>query len=114
MPLELEDGIETSLDHGHVVIADISSCTNTSNPQVMVAAELVAKKAYEAGLETEHSLNTSLAPGSNVLTEYLGKSGLTEHLDRQGFNLFGYGRTACIGNSGPLPEEMSSAVNDND
>ena len=110
----LEDGTETELDHGHVVIAAITSCTNTSNPSVMLGAGLVAKKACEAGLQTKPWVKTSLAPGSKVVTEYLDKSGMTEFLDRQGFNLVGYGCTTCIGNSGPLPEEISSVINDND
>ena len=112
--LTLESGTETELDHGHVVIAAITSCTNTSNPSVMLGAGLVAKKAVEAGLETKPWVKTSLAPGSKVVTEYLDKSGLTEYLDKQGFNLVGYGCTTCIGNSGPLPEEISKAIDDND
>jgi aconitate hydratase len=112
--LKLEDGTETELDHGHVVIAAITSCTNTSNPSVMLGAGLVAQKAYEAGLETKPWVKTSLAPGSKVVTEYLDKSGMTEFLDKQGFNLVGYGCTTCIGNSGPLPEPVSQAVNEAD
>ena len=112
--VELEDGTETELDHGRVVIAAITSCTNTSNPSVMVGAGLLAKKAVERGLESKPWVKTSLAPGSTVVTDYLDQAGLTEHLDKLGFNLVGYGCTTCIGNSGPLPEEISKVVNDND
>src|SRR5829696_4258627 len=112
--LNLEDGTETELDHGHVVIAAITSCTNTSNPSVMLGAGLVAKKACEAGLETKPWVKTSLAPGSKVVTEYLEKAGLTEYLDKQRFNLVGYGCTTCIGTSGPLPDEISQAIEAND
>ncbi|CAN5542767.1 iron-regulated aconitate hydratase Acn [soil metagenome] len=112
--IKLEDGTEVELDHGRVVIAAITSCTNTSNPSVMVAAGLVAKKAAEKGLDSKPWVKTSLAPGSTVVTEYLERSGLDEHLDKLGFNLVGYGCTTCIGNSGPLPEEISAAVSDND
>jgi aconitate hydratase len=110
----LEDGTETELDHGRVVIAAITSCTNTSNPTVMVGAGLLAKKAVERGLESKSWVKTSLAPGSTVVTDYLDQAGLTEYLDKLGFNLVGYGCTTCIGNSGPLPEEISKVVNDND
>ncbi|MGZ5340604.1 MAG: aconitate hydratase AcnA, partial [Solirubrobacterales bacterium] len=110
---ELESGEKVELDHGDVVIAAITSCTNTSNPAVMVAAGLVAKKAVERGLSRPPWVKTSLAPGSTVVTEYLEKAGLTEYLDALQFNLVGYGCTTCIGNSGPLPEEISKAVNDN-
>ncbi len=110
----LEDGTETELDHGRVVIAAITSCTNTSNPTVMVGAGLLAKKAVERGLERKPWVKTSLAPGSTVVTDYLEQAGLTEYLDQLGFNLVGYGCTTCIGNSGPLPEEISKVVNDND
>jgi aconitate hydratase len=112
--LTLEDGTDTELDHGHVVIAAITSCTNTSNPSVMLGAGLVAKKACEAGIRTKPWVKTSLAPGSKVVTDYLEQSGLTEYLDRQGFNLVGYGCTTCIGNSGPLPDEISQAIEEND
>ncbi len=112
--LTLEDGTETDLDHGRVVIAAITSCTNTSNPSVMVAAGLLAKKAVERGLASKPWVKTSLAPGSTVVTEYLERAGLTEHLDRLGFNLVGYGCTTCIGNSGPLSAEISEAVNEHD
>ena len=110
----LEDGTETELDHGRVVIAAITSCTNTSNPTVMVGAGLLAKKAVERGLGSKPWVKTSLAPGSTVVTDYLDQAGLTEYLDKLGFNLVGYGCTTCIGNSGPLPEEISKVVNDND
>jgi aconitate hydratase len=99
-----------SLEHGAVVVAAITSCTNTSNPSVMIGAGLVAKKAVERGLTTKPWVKTSLAPGSKVVTDYLDKAGLTPYLDQLGFNLVGYGCTTCIGNSGPLPEEVSSAV----
>ena len=112
--VKLEDGTETELDHGRVVIAAVTSCTNTSNPTVMIGAGLLAKKAVERGLASQPWVKTSLAPGSMVVTDYLEKAGLTEHLDQLGFNLVGYGCTTCIGNSGPLPEEISKVVNDND
>ena len=98
------------LSHGSVVIAAITSCTNTSNPSVMIAAGLLAKKAVERGLSAKSWVKTSLAPGSKVVTEYLRQSGLQEPLDRLGFNLVGYGCTTCIGNSGPLPEPVAQAV----
>jgi aconitate hydratase len=110
----LEDGTETNVDHGRVVIAAITSCTNTSNPSVMVGAGLLARKAIERGLDARPWVKTSLAPGSTVVTDYLDRSGLTEYLDRLGFNLVGYGCTTCIGNSGPLPEAISEAVNEHD
>jgi aconitate hydratase len=112
--VQLESGETVQLDHGHVVIAAITSCTNTSNPSVMLGAGLLAKKAVERGLRRQPWVKTSLAPGSTVVTEYLEKSGLHEYLDELQFNLVGYGCTTCIGNSGPLPEEISKAVNDND
>ncbi len=114
VPVTLEDGTEVQLDHGRVVIAAITSCTNTSNPSVMLAAGLLAKKAVERGLSRRPWVKTSLAPGSTVVTDYLRQAGLDEFLDALGFNLVGYGCTTCIGNSGPLPEEISKAVNDND
>ena len=114
VPVILEDGTETELDHGRVVIAAITSCTNTSNPSVMLGAGLLAKKAVEAGLERKPWVKTSLAPGSTVVTEYLERAGLDEYLDKLGFNLVGYGCTTCIGNSGPLPEAISEAVSEND
>jgi aconitate hydratase len=110
----LEDGTETSLDHGHVVIAAITSCTNTSNPSVMLGAGILARNAAQKGLTVKPWVKTSLAPGSKVVTEYLERAGLTEYLDELGFNLVGYGCTTCIGNSGPLPPEISASVQDND
>ena len=107
-------GKDYSIDHGAVTIASITSCTNTSNPSVMLAAGLLAKKAVEKGLKAKPWVKTSLAPGSKVVTDYYEKSGLTTYLDELGFNLVGYGCTTCIGNSGPLDEEISSAVNDGD
>lgn len=107
-------GKDYSIDHGAVTIASITSCTNTSNPSVMLAAGLLAKKAVEKGLKAKPWVKTSLAPGSKVVTDYYDKSGLTTYLDKLGFNLVGYGCTTCIGNSGPLDEEISSAVNDGD
>ncbi len=101
---------ECELRHGAVVIAAITSCTNTSNPAVMVGAGLVAKKAVEKGLQVKPWVKTSLAPGSKVVTDYLAKSGLDTYLDMLGFNLVGYGCTTCIGNSGPLPPEVSEAI----
>ncbi|MEZ4703628.1 MAG: aconitate hydratase AcnA [Bdellovibrionota bacterium] len=98
------------VEHGSVVIAAITSCTNTSNPYVMVAAGLVAKKAVEKGLKTKPWVKTSLAPGSKVVTDYLNKSGLTAYLDKLGFQTVGYGCTTCIGNSGPLPEDIEKAI----
>ncbi|MCC7042917.1 MAG: aconitate hydratase AcnA [Acidobacteria bacterium] len=102
--------VETQLEHGSVVIAAITSCTNTSNPSVMIGAGLVARKAVERGLTRKPWVKTSLAPGSKVVTEYLNKAGLTPYLDQLGFNLVGYGCTTCIGNSGPLPEEIAAEV----
>ncbi len=103
---------ETQLEHGSVVIAAITSCTNTSNPSVMIGAGLVAKKAVERGLTRKPWVKTSLAPGSKVVTDYLRKSGLDAYLDQLGFNLVGYGCTTCIGNSGPLPDEISGEINE--
>ncbi|MFF5138884.1 aconitate hydratase AcnA [Streptomyces sp. NPDC013157] len=108
------DGSTYEIDHGAVTVAAITSCTNTSNPYVMVAAALVAKKAVEKGLTRKPWVKTTLAPGSKVVTDYFEKAGLTPYLDKVGFNLVGYGCTTCIGNSGPLPEEVSKAVNDHD
>jgi aconitate hydratase len=110
----LEDGTQTSVDHGSVVIAAITSCTNTSNPSVMVGAALLAKKAVEAGLSTKPWVKTTLAPGSKVVMDYYERAGLVPYLDKLGFNLVGYGCTTCIGNSGPLPEAISAAVDEND
>jgi aconitate hydratase len=114
VPVTLEDGEEVELDHGRVVIAAITSCTNTSNPSVMIGAGLLARKAVERGLDSKPWVKTSLAPGSTVVTDYLKQSGLDEYLDQLGFNLVGYGCTTCIGNSGPLPEAISEAVNEKD
>ncbi len=105
---------ETEVSDGAVVIAAITSCTNTSNPAVMVGAGLLAKRAIERGLHTKPWVKTSLAPGSKVVTDYLSKAGLQPYLDRLGFNLVGYGCTTCIGNSGPLPEAVAHAVAEND
>ncbi|GAA4283842.1 iron-regulated aconitate hydratase Acn [Brevibacterium daeguense] len=102
------------VDHGDVVIAAITSCTNTSNPSVMVGAALLAKKAVERGLKTRPWVKTTLAPGSRIVTDYFDRSGLTPYLEELGFNLVGYGCTTCIGNSGPLIPEVSRAVNDQD
>src|SRR5829696_5289475 len=102
------------LDHGAVVIAAITSCTNTSNPSVMIGAALVAKKAVERGLTRKPWVKTTLAPGSKVVSDYYDRSGLTPYLDKLGFNLVGYGCTTCIGNSGPLIPEVSAAVQEND
>ena len=113
-PVTLADGTETTLDHGHVVIAAITSCTNTSNPSVMLGAGLLARNAVQRGLRTKPWVKTSLAPGSKVVTEYYERSGLDVFLDQLGFNLVGYGCTTCIGNSGPLPEEVSKVVNEQD
>jgi aconitate hydratase len=110
----LEDGTEVELDHGRVVIAAITSCTNTSNPSVMLGAGLLAKNAVERGLSRKPWVKTSLAPGSKVVTEYLDRSGLTEFLEQLDFNLVGYGCTTCIGNSGPLPDAISNAIQEND
>jgi aconitate hydratase len=110
----LSDGTETGLDHGHVVIAAITSCTNTSNPSVMLGAGLLARNAVQRGLKVKPWVKTSLAPGSKVVTEYLKRAGLTEYLDALGFNLVGYGCTTCIGNSGPLPDQISEAVDEHD
>ncbi|MET8310988.1 aconitate hydratase [Micromonospora sp. NPDC005173] len=108
------DGVEYELDHGAVVIAAITSCTNTSNPQVMIGAALLARNAVEKGLTRKPWVKTTLAPGSKVVMDYYERAGLTPYLDKLGFNLVGYGCTTCIGNSGPLPEEVSAAVNEKD
>ncbi|MEV4826374.1 aconitate hydratase [Micromonospora sp. NPDC049274] len=108
------DGVEYELDHGAVVIAAITSCTNTSNPQVMIGAALLARNAVEKGLTRKPWVKTTLAPGSKVVMDYYERAGLTPYLDKLGFNLVGYGCTTCIGNSGPLPEEVSAAVNEHD
>ena len=104
------NGAETELDHGHVVIASITSCTNTSNPSVMLAAALLAKNAVDKGLASKPWVKTSLAPGSKVVTDYYEKAGVTPYLEKLGFHLVGYGCTTCIGNSGPLPEAVSAGV----
>ena len=108
------DGLEVEIDHGAVTIAAITSCTNTSNPSVMIGAALVAKKAVERGLTRKPWVKTTLAPGSKVVSDYYDRSGLTPYLDKLGFNLVGYGCTTCIGNSGPLIPEVSAAVQEND
>ncbi len=112
--MTLADGTSFELDHGAVTIAAITSCTNTSNPSVMIGAALLAKKAVEKGLQRKPWVKTTLAPGSKVVSDYYEKSGLTPYLDKLGFNLVGYGCTTCIGNSGPLIPEVSAAVNEND
>jgi len=106
--------VKNALKHGSVVIAAITSCTNTSNPSVLMAAGLLAKKAVERGLQTPAWVKTSLAPGSKVVTDYLSKAGLLTYLEKLKFNLVGYGCTTCIGNSGPLPTEVSQAIDEND
>jgi aconitate hydratase len=114
-PAEPPVGVdEDQVRDGSVVIAAITSCTNTSNPSVMLAAGLLARKAVEAGLETKPWVKTSLAPGSRVVTDYLDRAGLTPYLEKLGFALVGYGCTTCIGNSGPLPEEVAAAIDDRD
>jgi aconitate hydratase len=114
VPVTLADGTQAELDHGHVVVAAITSCTNTSNPFVMVGAGLLAKRAVERGLTSRPWVKTSLAPGSKVVIDYYERAGLLPYLDKLGFDLVGFGCTTCIGNSGPLPAEISAAVNDND
>ncbi len=113
-PVTLEDGTRTEVTDGSVVIAAITSCTNTSNPSVMIGAALVARKAVEAGLQRKPWVKTTLAPGSKVVMDYYERAGLTPYLEKLGFNLVGFGCTTCIGNSGPLPEAISAAVADND
>ncbi|HNC93387.1 MAG TPA: aconitate hydratase AcnA, partial [Solirubrobacterales bacterium] len=110
----LEDGTSFDLDHGRVVIAAITSCTNTSNPYVMVGAGLLARNALAKGLSRKPWVKTSLAPGSTVVTDYLDNAGLTQYLDQLQFNLVGYGCTTCIGNSGPLAPEISAAIDEKD
>ena len=112
--ITLADGTETELDHGHVAIASITSCTNTSNPSVMMAAAMLAKNAVEKGLQVKPWVKTSMAPGSQVVTGYYDKTGMWPYLEELGYHLVGYGCTTCIGNSGPLPEEVSAAVNEHD
>jgi len=113
-PVRLASGEQAELDHGHVVIAAITSCTNTSNPSVMLGAGLLARNAVARGLRVKPWVKTSLAPGSKVVTEYLDRAGLTEPLEALGFNLVGYGCTTCIGNSGPLPDEVAEVVRERD
>ena len=113
-PVTLADGTSCVLDHGAVAIAAITSCTNTSNPSVMVAAALLAKNAVDKGLNRKPWVKTTLAPGSKVVMDYYDRAGLTPYLDKLGFNLVGYGCTTCIGNSGPLLDEISAAVNESD
>ena len=108
------NGHATSVQNGAVVIASITSCTNTSNPSVMIGAALLAKKAVEKGLTSKPWVKTTLAPGSKVVTDYYDKAGLTTYMEKLGFNLVGYGCVTCIGNSGPLPVEISKAINEND
>ena len=105
---------ESRIGHGSVLIAAITSCTNTSNPSVMLAAGLLAKKAVERGLSVDPAVKTSLAPGSRVVTDYLDKTGLQPYLDQLGFNLVGYGCTTCIGNSGPLHPKIEKAISEHD
>jgi aconitate hydratase len=113
-PIKLGDGTEYTLDHGAVAVAAITSCTNTSNPSVMLAAGLLARNANAKGLKSKPWVKTTLAPGSKVVTDYYAKAGLTEELEKLGFYTVGYGCTVCIGNTGPLIDEVSAAVNDND
>ena len=108
------EGTDFNIKDGDIVIAAITSCTNTSNPSVMIGAGLLAKKAHEKGLKIKPWVKTSLAPGSQVVTDYLEKAGLNKYLDELGFNLVGYGCTTCIGNSGPLNQNISDAINKND
>ncbi len=114
IPVKMADGNEFDLKHGAVTVASITSCTNTSNPSVMLGAALVAKKAYEKGLRPKPWVKTTVAPGSQVVTDYYEKSGLQQYLDALGFNTVGYGCVTCIGNTGPLIPEVSQAVNDHD
>jgi len=113
-PVTLADGSEFELDHGAVTIAAITSCTNTSNPSVMIAAALVAKNAVDRGMQRKPWVKTTLAPGSKVVVDYYDRAGLTPYLDKLGFNVVGFGCTTCIGNSGPLIPEVSQAVQDAD
>src|SRR5690606_2392633 len=106
----LDQEVKVAIDHGHIAIAAITSCTNTSNPQVMVAAGLVARKAAERGLTRKPWVKTSLAPGSKVVVDYLERAGLLPDLAKLGFDVVGFGCTTCIGNSGPLPPPIAEAV----
>src|SRR6266446_4112529 len=110
LPLSAFPRFDTELRHGSVLIAAITSCTNTSNPSVMLAAGLLAKKAVERGLQVNPLVKASLAPGSRVVSDYLNKAGLQPYLDKLGFDLVGYGCTTCIGNSGPLPAPIDDAI----
>lgn len=110
----LEDGTSVEIGHGAGVIAAITSCANASNPQVMVGAALLAKKAVERGLRPKPWVKTSLAPGSKVVMDYFARAGLVSYLDKLGFDLVGYGCTTCIGNSGPLIDEVARAVSEHD
>jgi len=114
VPVTGDDGTEFELDHGAVVIAAIISCTNTSNPQVMIGAALLARNAVDRGLNRKPWVKTTLAPGSKVVMDYYERAGLTPYLEKLGFHLVGYGCTTCIGNSGPLPDPISAAVNEHD
>jgi len=114
VPITLADGTVTEMDHGHVAIAAITSCTNTSNPSVMVAAAILAKNAVERGLSSKPWVKTTMAPGSKVVTDYYEKAGLWPYLEKLGFHLVGYGCTTCIGNSGPLAEEVSATIQEHD
>ncbi|WP_390624045.1 aconitase family protein [Fodinicola feengrottensis] len=112
--ITMDDGTECEIDHGAVAIASITSCTNTSNPSVMIGAALLARNAVERGLSVKPWVKTSLAPGSKVVMDYYEKAGLIPYLEKLGYHLVGYGCTTCIGNSGPLPEPVSKAIQDND
>ncbi|HZK05833.1 MAG TPA: aconitate hydratase [Actinomycetaceae bacterium] len=114
VPVALADGTKTTLDHGSVAIASITSCTNTSNPSVMMAAALLARNANQRGLKSKPWVKTSMAPGSQVVSDYYEKAGMWPELEALGFHLVGFGCTTCIGNSGPLPAEVSEVVNEND
>jgi aconitate hydratase len=113
-PVRSPEGAGYEIDHGAVVIASITSCTNTSNPSVMIGAALLARNAVDVGLTVKPWVKTSLAPGSQVVTDYYEKAGLWPYLEKLGYHLVGYGCTTCIGNSGPLPEEISQAIHDSD
>jgi aconitate hydratase len=114
VPVTLADGTTFELDHGQIVIAAITSCTNTSNPSVMIGAGLLAKKAVERGLTAKPWVKTTLAPGSKVVMDYYERAGLTPYLEKLHFDLVGYGCTTCIGNSGPLLPEISAAIDEGD
>ena len=114
VPVRLAEGAQYEIDHGAVVIASITSCTNTSNPSVMIGAALLARNAVERGLTVKPWVKTSMAPGSQVVTDYYEKAGLWPYLEKLGYHLVGYGCTTCIGNSGPLPEGVSQAIHDGD